>query len=153
MNKTSIYGLLGLAGVLIMGQPVFAAKIEFSQNKTMIKEIEFKADFYYVTLGYYINERLFAYGSLSQLESVDLGALIDRINPPADTVYLAINIRTTVDLPTFGVSYNLNDRITFKGQVLLVDISHEWSGANDDVVFNRFDNFLNRYALAVSAFF
>jgi len=115
--------------------------------------IEFKADFYYVTLGYYINERLFAYGSLSQLEIVDFGILIDRINPPADTVYVAIDVRTKVDLPTFGVSYNLNDRITFKGQVLLVDISEEWSGANDDVVFNRFDNFLNRYALAVSAFF
>lgn len=115
--------------------------------------IEYKIDFYYVTLGYYLSERLFAYGSLSQLKRVDFRVLIDRINPPADTVYLAFDTRLKVDLPTFGFSYNLNDRVTFKGQVVLADISEEWSGANDDIVFNRFDNFLNRYALAVSAFF
>jgi hypothetical protein len=122
-------------------------------NREFASGIEVNVDFYYVTLGYYINERLFAYGSLSQLEIVDFKVNIDQIIPPADTVFSAFDSRTKVDLPTFGFSYNLNDRVTFKGQVMLVDISEAWSGANDDVVFNRFARELDRYALAVSAFF
>jgi hypothetical protein len=122
-------------------------------DREFIRGIDVKVDFYYVTLGYYFNEWLFVYGSLSQLEIVDFEIGISSITPPADTVFFAVDSQTKVDLPTFGFSYNLNDRITFKGQVMFVDINLELSGANDDIVFDRFGRELDRYALAVSAFF
>ena len=114
---------------------------------------ELNAEFYYATLGYYITEKWFAYGSWSRLDVTDFEINIDQINPPADTVFSAFDSRLRVDVPTIGISYSLNDEIVFKGQIVLGEIDVEFSGANDNNVFFRSRHNIDRYALAVSAFF
>ena len=108
---------------------------------------------YYVTLGYYVNDYLFLYGSLSKLNIRDFGVGIDSIIVPNDTVYFGYDIDTDVDLPTVGFSYALSDRLSFKGQVLLADISEKLSRPNSSMPPFRFSRALDRYALAVSVFF
>jgi len=112
-----------------------------------------KAEFFYVTLGYYFNDHLFLYGSISELNIDEFGIRVDSVNPPNDTVYSGYDIKTEVSLPTVGFSYSLNDRLTFKGQVLLANIDEKRSEPRNSVVFYRSRRDLDRYALAVSAFF
>lgn len=122
-------------------------------NREIATGLDFKVDFYYVTVGLYVNEFLFVYGTLSQLEIDNFGIRIDSIIPPSDTVYSGFDTKTKIDLPTVGFSYNLNNRITFKGQVLLADINEEWLDVNSSAAFNRFERNIDRYALAVSTYF
>lgn len=64
--------------------------------------------FAYATLGFYVTDRLFAYGSY-WLERESLR-------------YPDLRLRVRVNIPTGGVSYVVNDMITLKAQYAYVDI-------------------------------
>jgi len=115
--------------------------------------LKVEAEFLYTTLGYYVNDYLLLYGSLSQLKSDDFGVKVDSVITPSDTVYSGYNIHTYVKLPTLGFSYTFNDRLTFKGQVLLADINETRSQPTNPAFVFRSARDIDRYALAVSVFF
>ncbi len=107
-----------------------------------IPEFELDLDFYYGTLGYYLTDQLFLYGSYWVIKSrIELLFLQNGFIDDEEVV-----------VPNAGISYNLNDRIHLKGQFARVrdhDIEFDSSGVlNSDTK----DNF-SVYALAVSIFF
>lgn len=113
-----------------------------------------EANFYYVTLGIYVNDYLFLYGTVSKLNIDDFGVL-QTITPPADTSYIGYKSETDVSLPFVGLSYNLNSRMTFKGQIMLVDIDVKNYFLNQGAgnAFFKDSRDINRFSVAVSAFF
>ena len=148
--------LVRLGGDLSFNWKDFAFEGEYI-NTRFTREIapglKVEAEFLYATLGYYVNEYLFLYGSLSQLKIDHFGVEIDSIIAPNDTVYFGYNNHTYVKLPTLGFSYTFNDRLTFKGQVLLADINETRSQPNNPAFFFRSARDIDRYAVAVSVYF
>lgn len=97
---------------------------------------EVNLDFYYVTLGYRVTDRLLCYGGywLSQ----------ERIDVPK------VNTASDVTLPGLGLAYVLEDQITLKGQwakVTIKDVIE--SGSESTTILSKF----NYYTLAVSVTF
>jgi len=148
--------LVRLGGDLSFNWKDFAVEAEYA-NARFTREIasglKVEAEFVYATLGYYVNDYLFIYGSLSQLKIDEFGVQVDSVNPPADTVYSGYAVDTYVKLPTIGFSYTFNDRLTFKGQALLADLSEKRRLPNNSAVYFRSNRDIDRYALAVSVFF
>jgi hypothetical protein len=107
-----------------------------------IEEVKLNKSFYYATLGYHLSERLFAYGSY-WFARQDFSGVV-----PLSGQLILTSGDADIKVPTLGISYHLNDRITFKGQVARVWI---------DVRFPIFDRVekskANTYAAAVSVFF
>jgi len=83
-------------------------------------EVSIDKDLFYATLGYRFDEKWFAYASYSYI-GVDFPfvATIDQ------TSFTDIG-RTKVSAPTVGIAYNLDDRITLKGQFLSGTIQDEF---------------------------
>lgn len=148
--------LVRLGGDLSVSWKDFSLESEYI-NSRFTREIssglKVEAEFFYVTLGYNINEHLFLYGSVSKLNFDDFGIQVDSVNPPNDTVYSGFDMNLDIDLPTAGFSYSFNDRLTFKGQVLLADLLEKRSLPNNSVPFFRSRRDIDRYTLAVSVFF
>lgn len=76
--------------------------------------IDLNASFWYVTLGVYLRDRLFVYGSY----------WVEREQSHLDDVI----VRSSVLIPTGGVAYTLNDMVTLKAQYAHVDINVDASG-------------------------
>ncbi|HEX2897690.1 MAG TPA: hypothetical protein VHP63_06540, partial [candidate division Zixibacteria bacterium] len=147
--------LVRLGGDLSFSWKDFAVESEYANarfTRDIAPGLKVEAEFFYVTLGYYFNEYLFVYGSLSQLriEEFGLDASIDSVG---DTVYSGFAMETDVDLPTAGFSYTFSDRLTFKGQVLLADLDEKRALPNNPNPYSRTSRGIDRYALAVSVFF
>ncbi len=105
-------------------------------------ELEFDKSFYYSTLGYHFTEKLFAYGSywftkqhFTLLDSDDR----------------TVNFIGFVDfkLPTFGIAYYLNDRVTLKGQFVHAEIDFKAESS----LFVLEDDTFNFYSIAASVIF
>jgi hypothetical protein len=129
----------------------FSVESEYLKSKIYRKVLsttEIGAEFYYVTLGCNINEKLFLYASYSQLEINDIGIEIDSVR--GSTPY---GIDVNVELPSVGFSYTYNNRITFKGQALFVEINERGYDIVRLTERYKYLRELNRFAVAVSAFF
>jgi hypothetical protein len=109
-------------------------------------EINFDGKFYYGTLGYQISEQIFAYASYWNV--VHEFPFIVAQTPSLLTTVGA----TTIDGPTVGVSFKLIDRLTFKGQYVLVNIKDNlpFPYSNDKIIV---ENKYNIFAIAASVFF
>ncbi|UCE19801.1 MAG: hypothetical protein JSV84_05530 [Gemmatimonadota bacterium] len=107
-----------------------------------IPELELDLDFYYATLGYHLTEQLFAYGSYWVVD-VHSALLATGDEKVEDEAIQTLNI---------GASYDLNDRIRFKGQFARVKADEELHLLSHDDVIKEEDKF-SVYAVAVSVFF
>jgi hypothetical protein len=148
--------LVRLGGDLSYNWKDFAVEAEYIDTRftrDIAAGLKVEAEFYYVTLGYYVNDYLFVYGTMSQLNIRDFGIEIDSIIAPSDTVYFGYDNNTDVDLPSAGFSYTLNDRLTFKGQVVFADINQKLTRPNSSMLPILYNRELDRYAVAVSVFF
>ncbi len=100
------------------------------------KKIDLDKQFFYATLGFRINDDLFTYFSLfSTLEKFNF------TNPEQ----FKDNIEVSINIPNIGFSYDINDRIKFKGQFARVDVDIKNSPQNSLLTFY--------YAAAISVFF
>jgi len=80
------------------------------------REININKEFYYGTIGYHINEQLFTYFSyIFERERYPFNASLDPDHP----IITDANVKLIG--PTAGLSYHLNDRLTFKGQYALIE--------------------------------
>ncbi len=153
-NNTYI-PLVRLGGDLSFNWKDFAVEAEYANSRftrEIASGIKVEAEFFYTTLGYYVNDYLFIYGSLSQLRIDDFG-VDGSVDSAGDTVYSGYAVDIDVDLPTLGFSYTFNDRLTFKGQMLLADLREKRRLPNNSAVYFRSSRDIDRYALAVSVFF
>lgn len=106
-------------------------------------EVSIDKEFYYATLGYRATERLLLYASywLNQEDfTQDLRTISESRPIQSGTGEITV--------PTVGLSYNLNDRITFKAQFARPDIE---SNIPDVGIFQEIE--YNFYSTAVSIFF
>jgi hypothetical protein len=107
-----------------------------------IPEVKFELGFYYATLGYHFNERLFVYGSYWFTDAhAKLLALKDK-EIRDDDIFVS----------TAGISYDLNDRIRLKGQFARVTAKETLQVISKDLVEKSQDKF-NILAIAASVFF
>ncbi len=106
-------------------------------------EISIDKLFYYATFGFDLTDQLFAYASYWLTRQDFTAFREDAPNAPA-LVVAEVDVR----VPTLGVSYRLNDRITFKGQFARVLIEEEVKRLQI-----RENNNLNFYSVAASIFF
>ena len=102
-----------------------------------IDDINYTKKFYYSTLGYNITDKLFVYGSYWVTEENYIFALEDNKFEIGDV---------EVTVPNMGISYNLNDRITFKGHIARANI-----GADNPIILKNVE--YNFYCIAISIFF
>lgn len=107
-----------------------------------VPEMKLDLDFYYATLGYYLAEQIFVYGSYWVMD--------------VHETVLAIEEKKAVDEDVFtfnlGVFYDLNDRIRLKGQFARVKSDEIHNLISLDEIRTENDNF-SVFALAVSVFF
>ncbi|MFQ6115831.1 MAG: porin [bacterium] len=98
--------------------------------------------FYYGTLGYQVTEQLFVYASYWVTEE-EFTQELDFLDAP-----VVVSGKSDIKVPTIGVSYNLNDRVTLKGQFAPVDIEPEIPSLQlrQEIEFNH-------YSIAASVFF
>ncbi len=83
-------------------------------------EVSIDKDLFYATLGYRFDEKWFAYANYSSIRGdFPFVATIDQ------TSFTDIG-RTKIITPTVGIAYNLDDRITLKGQFLSGTIQNEF---------------------------
>lgn len=100
------------------------------------KKIDLDKQFFYATLGFRINDDLFTYFSLfSTLEKFNF------TNPE----FSQYNTEVSINIPNIGFSYDINDRIKFKGQFARVDVDIKNNPQNSVLTFY--------YAAAISVFF
>jgi len=100
-------------------------------------------EFFYVNLGYRFTDRLFLYAGywLNQEDFThDLRTISERLPVESGTGEIRI--------PTIGISYNLNDRITFKAQFARPDIESSIPAVE---IFQEIE--YDFYGAAVSIFF
>lgn len=107
-----------------------------------VAEVSLDKNFYYATLGYHLNERLFVYGSYWFTGQDFTGVFRDSGQP------FLFRGDSDVKVPTFGFSYHLSDRITFKGQFARVWIDARVPRIN---IFEK--DAANNYAAGVSVYF
>jgi len=92
---------VGLDASFIAGHMYFATEFIYVVYKENVENLDVNKGFFYGTGGYFLKENLLAYLSYFYVrENYTLGDEID----------------LDIVAPTVGVAYNLNDRITFKGQ-------------------------------------
>ncbi|HEX9652505.1 MAG TPA: hypothetical protein VGA99_02245 [bacterium] len=113
-----------------------------------IEEASLDKSFFYATLGYHLNDRLFVYGSCwfeqEDITDTDIDGSGKRV---------LVNGASDVKVPTFGFSYNLNDRITFKGQFARVWLDFKQLDVVIPSVDHTFKDTSNNYTAGVSVFF
>ena len=109
-------------------------------------DTDFEGDFYYGTLGYRITPQIFSYASYWYLKHT-----VTFIASEMPSLITAVGVESIAG-PSFGISYKLSDRITFKGQYVTVNIKDEFPLAlirQTIVTEQRFDIF----TIAASVFF
>lgn len=107
-----------------------------------IEKVSLDKNFYYATVGYHFSERLFVYGSYWFTKEDFTGAR--RVSGQL----VLFTGDSDVKVPTFGFSYNLRDRITFKGQFARV-----WLEARAPSINVIEKDTANNYVAGVSVFF
>lgn len=125
-----------------MGRFSFEAEFITVTYDDDMPEVSIDKEFYYTTLGYHVTEQLFVYGSYWVTEEdFTQEFVIDNLS----VVTLAV---TDVKVPTIGIAYSLNDRITLKGQFAPVDIDTKipFFQIAQEAEFNH-------YSMAASIFF
>ena len=105
-------------------------------------EVNIDKEFYYGTVGYHVTEQLFVYGSY-WVTTENITQEVDFVDPPT----IASGV-TDIKVPTVGIAYNLNDRITLKSQFAPVDIEAEIPSLK-----LALETEFNHYSIAVSIFF
>ncbi len=108
-----------------------------------IPDINTDKIFYYGTLGYNITERLFAYASYWFTEQKFLQATSNN----SDEILL-YTVKSDIKVPTFGLAYNLNDRIKLKAQFAPVDVENKVPSVE---FYQELES--NHYSMAISVFF
>ncbi len=83
-----------------------------------LDEVSLDKSFYYATLGYHLNERLYFYGSY-WFTGQDFTGIFKEANQVS--LYKG---DADIKVPTAGLAYSISDRITFKAQVarVLIDV-------------------------------
>lgn len=109
-------------------------------------ELSQDGKFYYGTLGYLIKERIFVYASYWYLTH-DISFIAAQIPKLITSVG-----QGKINVPTVGVSFKLNDRITLKGQYVSAKIKEEYPFIflNDSIVEEQKYRI---FAIAASVFF
>ena len=102
-------------------------------------DVNIDKKFYYGTLGYHVTEQLFVYGSYWFTK--------ENFTPELDIDGLRV-VALAIKVPTIGIAYNLNERITLKGQFAPTDLEFEIPSFQL-VQESEFNN----YAIAASIFF
>jgi hypothetical protein len=109
-------------------------------------EISMDAKFYYGTLGYQISDQIFTYASYWNVKR-------DFPFVASQTPKLLTSIGLTIiDGPSAGISFKLNDRLTFKGQYVSTKVKEEFPlpvGNEVPTIEQRY----NIFAIAASVFF
>jgi hypothetical protein len=121
-------------------------RINGERRTDTVGEINFDGRFYYGTLGYQINEQFFAYTSYWYLTH-NFPFIASQV-PRLVTTIGASQIHG----PNVGISFKLNDRITFKGQYVSVDVQDELPlYFSEDIIIE--EQKFNIFAIAASVFF
>jgi len=128
-----------------LGQLFFEGEIISIAYNDDLPEISIDKLFYYGTLGYQITEQLFPYVSYYFIEW-DFPFIASSI--PELIINTGIG---KMEGLTFGISFNLNDVITFKGQFIPVILNDELPLiTNEEITIKRK---LNIIAIAASVYF
>jgi len=128
-----------------LGQLFFEGEIISIAYNDDLPEISIDKLFYYGTLGYQITEQLFPYVSYYFIEW-DFPFIASSI--PELIINTGIG---KMEGLTFGISFNLNDVITFKGQYIPVILNDELPLiTNEEITIKRK---LNIIAIAASVYF
>jgi hypothetical protein len=85
-----------------------------------IPEATIDKEFIYGTLGYYFTEQLFGYASYWYMHEEFIGGFVEN----GQTILLG-DLDAEIKVPTFGLAYNLNERLTLKMQYAPVTIRYE----------------------------
>lgn len=112
-----------------------------------LPEIAINKTFYYATLGYTVSEQLFVYGSYWFTREDFFGFF-----PAFEQELVLVSGKSDIKVPTFGVAYRLNDRITFKAQFAPVDLQVKPNVPVPELQKVADEEF-NHYSLAASVFF
>lgn len=107
--------------------------------------VKINKEFYYATLGYYLSEQWFIYASY-WLTREDITAVANEEIPPVFVTGVS-----EITVPTIGVAYRLNDRVTLKAQFAPVDQDAE-TDPGAPIKLGGSDEF-NHYSIAASIFF
>lgn len=122
-------------------------------DRDLVPGAPVKILFYYVTLGFTPIEQLVVYSSISELDIDDIELVSLATGLSGDPVLTPFRGRSDISLPTVGIAYTLNDRITLKAQVMYINIRQRVTDIlTRELKFDRKSN-IDRYAVAVSAFF
>lgn len=115
------------------------------RSKDDLLNIDFDGAFYYGTLGYQFTEQVFVYGGYWFLKGNF---------PVVISAMPQLLIRTGSEeagIPTVGIAYRLNDRITFKGQFLPAAVQENLPLTTNETLVLKQE--FKLFALAASAFF
>ena len=123
---------------------VFESEIIRFNLEDASDDLDLERTFYYGTLGYFFKENFFIYGSYWKAKE-NLQAIAN----------IEIQQRAEIDIPTFGVAYNISERVTLKGQYAFVDIEHKDSIRLEDgtILIESERSKINFFAIAASVFF
>ncbi len=115
-----------------------------------LPQVSLDKQFYYATLGYRFTDELFIYGSYWVVEEdFTRNFNVEDLPPECNlTDPMLLTGVSDIIVPTFGLAYNLNDRITFKAQFALVDVDAEIPALRCKQQFE-----FNHYSIAASVFF
>ncbi len=144
-------GRTRLGGDLLyhLGPVSFESEIISVQTEKVENIIDARLLFYYATLGAQVNEQLFVYGSFWMTDEhfwLPFDVLAGFLPGPGSRDPNTRKFSSKLYIPTGGISYAINDRISLKGQV--AHVKQELSGDKVDYDWNA-----NYYALGVSVFF
>ena len=106
-----------------------------------IEELKIAKSFYYMTLGYYLTERLLTYTSYWVTDEN-----FTTIDMPDEQSFIIKNGDIDIRVYNLGLSYNLNDRITLKAQAAKGKIKSDCSELIPTTKFFF-------YSVAISVFF
>jgi len=123
----------------------FEGEFIIAKNDEDLPEINLDGEFYYGTLGYQFTERLFVYGSYWLVKG-NFPLIVSTM--PVLVIHTGTE---NTDVPTAGVAYRLNDRITFKGQFASATIKSEVPLVTNEMLAVK--QKFNLFALAASVFF
>lgn len=134
-----------------LGQFSFEAEFITVTYDDDLPNVSIDKEFYYATLGYHVTDQLFVYGSYWVTKEESTRKFDNEDLPPefeVDELPVILSGAIDTKVPTLGIAYSLNDRITLKGQFAPVDIETEIHSLQ----FVREAEF-NHYSFAVSIFF
>ncbi len=124
-----------------LGRLFFEGEFIHVRHEDKAPQISLDKEFYYGTLGYSFTDELLAYGSY-WLTRQDFTVLASEEPPALGLVDVDIKV------PNVGLAFNLNDRVTFKGQYARVQ-----QKVNDRFLTLLQKSDWNFYSIAASVFF